>query len=193
MSNPISKLEVFNGALGLLEQDELLDVSEDGFEADELRNKFPFALRTTLKAHRWDFATRFASLSLISAADNPSPFSRLYKLPNDFLEFQRVFEGDDDPIEYMNTADGLYTDSTAPKLQYTIYTADFSKFDEDFTTALMYELASLASAKILGSTNTSDFLDQQSGKRQGIAASKSAGRIPKKYKLESSYVTSRSE
>lgn len=185
MATSISKLTVYNLALAELEQEPVVSLSTDSRNLKVLNNAYDLALYTALKARNWDFATTFVQLNLISDASNLSPYTHLYALPNDFIEFQRVFDTDGNDVEFINTADGLYTNADPCYIQYTKLITDYSKFDEDFIKLLAYSLAELCAAEIQGDTQKEDFLSKKVDKIEAIAASKSVGKARGRYNITS--------
>jgi hypothetical protein len=193
MSTSISKLTVYNLALAELEQEPIVALSSDTRNTKVLNNAYELALHTCLKARNWDFATTFATPNLVSSATNLSGYAYLYSLPNNFLEFQKVFDSDRKNVEYIRTAEGLYTDASPVYLQYTKSFEDYSKFDEHFIQLLAYTLAEFCAAEITGDTQKEDFLSKKNDKLEGIAASRSVGRTRAKYDITtgSSFVNER--
>lgn len=193
MATELSKLTVYNLALAELEQEPIVALSADTRNVKVLNNAYNLVLRTCLKARNWDFATTFATPNLISAATNLSGYARLYALPNDFLEFQKVFDSDRKNVDYIRTAEGLYTDANPVYIQYTKYFEDYSKFDEHFIQLLAYTLAEMCAAEITGDTQKEDFLGKKNDKLEGIAASRSVGRTRARYDITtgSSFINQR--
>ena len=179
-------------ALGELGQGSIVTLTSEDEAVKTLNNAYDLALRTSLKGRNWDFATTFAQLALNSSADNLSPYEYLYNLPSDFLEIQRVYNTNDVDIDYIRTKEGLYTDANPAYIQYTAFTEDYSKFDEDFIHLVAMTLAEMCASKIDGSTQKEDFLMKKNQKIEAIAASKSVGRTRKKVVItDSEYITKR--
>jgi hypothetical protein len=193
MSHTVTKLTIFNWALDELEKEHVTSENDTSAKGATLRNNWEFAFFGTLKAHDWSFATDYATLTLLSAATNLSPHERLYQLPTDLLKIQRVFDGDDDDVAHIVTAQGLFTDANPAYMQYTkkLDDANLSQYDIDFLKAVAYHLAELSAGGILGETAKEEFLEEKSGRMQGIAASQNVNRSPKQYKVESDWITVR--
>jgi|DEB0MinimDraft_6_1074348.scaffolds.fasta_scaffold02694_4 hypothetical protein len=193
MSSSISKLTVYNLALAELEQGPIVSLASDNQNVKTLNNAYELALRTCLKSRNWDFATTFATLVLISDADNITPFAYQYALPVDFLEIQKIYDSDNKRVDYIRTADGLYTDASPAYLQYTKYFEDYSQFDENFIELISMTLAEFCAAEITGDLNKQDFISKKNDRLDAIAASKSVGRTRKHYNIDdgSSYIFNR--
>lgn len=183
MVSSISKLTVYNMALGLLEQEPIVSLSSDSANTKILNNNYELALRTCLKGRAWDFATTFATLTLISDAANLSGYAYLYSLPNDFLEFQKVYDTDNEDVEYIRTSDGIYSDASPCYIRYTKFIETYSQFDEDFIHLLAYTLAEMSTGEILGDTQKQDYLSKKADRLEAIAASKSVGRTQVRYDI----------
>ena len=180
-------------ALAELEQGPIVSLASDNQNVKTLNNAYELALRTCLKSRNWDFATTFATLVLISDADNITPFAYQYALPTDFLEIQKIYDSDNKRVDYIRTADGLYTDASPVYLQYTKYLEDYSKFDEHFIELIAMTLAEFCAAEITGDLNKQDFISKKNDRLDAIAASKSVGRTRKHYNIDdgSSYIFNR--
>lgn len=187
MSGTITKLNVLNMALAELQQEPVLDENADTSNAATLRTYFDTALDVALKAHAWDFATKYVELTLDSDADNITPYSYLFQLPEDFLEFQRVYDENGETSEYQNTSEGLYTNSNPAYLKYTYRNTDFGTYDSAFAQALAFSLAELASSSIIGNQGREQYLEGKAGRKEAIAASKSVGRGKTTYNLGSTW------
>lgn len=187
MSGSVTQLTVFNMALAELQQEPITDVNDDSDKAATLRLYYDTALDVALKSHSWDFATKYATLTLVSDAENITPYTYLYALPDDFLEFQRVYNEDFDPVDFRNTSEGLYSNDSPLYMNYTYRCTDFGLFDTAFAQSLAFSLAELAAAKLLGSINREEFIEGKAGRKQAIAANKGIGRGQTTYRLESNW------
>lgn len=184
MSATISKLSIYNGALIELGQSVLSSLSDgDSGVIATLNAQYDKALRITLKAQNWDFASAYARPNLISDAANDTPYQYQYQLPNDFLKFQRVMNADKDKTDYENIADGLYTDANPVIIKYTKLITNEAKFDDDFANLLSFNLAELCAEEIAGSTQKEALLGQKTEKLEAVAASQSVGKSSYKYDI----------
>lgn len=187
MSGTITKLNVLNMALAELQQEPILDENADDTNAVTLRTYFDTALDVALKSHSWDFATKYIQLTLDSDAANITPYAYLFQLPEDFLEFQRVYDENFNPIDYQNTADGLYTNTASTYLKYTYRNTDFGSYDSAFSQALAFSLAELCAATIVGTQAREQYLEGKAGRKEAIAANKSIGRGKSTYRIDSTW------
>ena len=174
-------------ALAELQQEPIADENEDSSNAVTLRTYFDTALDVALKSHSWDFATKYVELTLDSDAANITPYTYLFQLPTDFLEFQRVYDEDFEPIDYQNTADGLYTNESSTYLKYTYRNTDFGTYDSAFSQALAFSLAELCASTIVGNQGREQYLEGKAGRKEAIAANKSIGRGKSTYKVDSTW------
>ena len=194
MADAITKLSIYNGALIELGQSVLSSLtSGDAETLSTLNTQFPRALRTSLKAQNWDFATKYGRPDLISSAVNDTPYTYQYQLPNDFLKFQKVTDENDNKVDYENINDGLYTDQNPIIIKYTATVEDYKKFDDDFANLLSYNLAELCAEALTGNLNKEDFLNGKTDKLESIGASRSVGKSAKKYSItdDSPYINIR--
>jgi len=179
-----TKLSIYNGALIELGQTVLSSLTSGDEETlSTLNNQFPNALRTTLKAQNWDFASTYARPNLISSAANDTPYQYQYQLPNDFLKFQKVVDVNQNKVDYENNKDGLYTDANPVIIKYTAVVENYSQFDDDFIKLLSYNLAEACAEALTGHLDKEDFLDKKTDKLESIAASKSVGKSKYKYSI----------
>lgn len=143
-----SQAAICNLALGHLGNTRLIaDLeSEQSTQAKACRTHYDLALEVTLKAHRWPFAQRIASLAQL--ADFESDVWRYaYRLPTDYLKAHVINRSDGYPagdrFEIGGDASGgvLYTHAAEAVLDYTARVTQPGLYPADFVEALSYQLA----------------------------------------------------
>lgn len=155
-----SKTEIFNMALSHLAVGK--DVSnletEQSEEARVGRRLYDTALRATLAAFNWPFATRIVALALIEEEPN-SEWAFSYRYPSDCLNIRRVLSGirNDNrqtraPYKMAGDDTGtiIFTDEEDAQIEYTKYIDNPLIYPADFTLALSYYLAAMAAPSLTG-------------------------------------------
>jgi|GEM_PF-6055359 len=188
----VSRLNVFNLALLQLGKEPVLDVNANTIEIAKLREVETFAIESLLQASRWDFAVKKTELTFIADYTN-GEFSKLYSLPNDCLEIWRVYDLDNQDIDYAKVDQGLTSDSLRVFVEYTKIMGgnDYGKFDATFCEALAFKMAGLVAPSVQHSDTKTDYINSNSIKKQGIAASKAVGRGSRTYTQSTTWLNGR--
>lgn len=176
-----SEVDICNLALGHLGDDATvasLDPPEGSAQAEHCARFYPMARDLLLDAHRWSFATRRASLALLSATP-PSPWRYAYVQPADALNLISVLAPDalDDnsvglpayggypcapsdsqgaytPQSFVTETDDtgaavIYTNQQNAVLRYTRRITDPTLFPPTFVQGLALMLASMLAGPVL--------------------------------------------
>lgn len=174
-----SEIDICNTALGYLGDDanvSSLSPPEGSAQAFYCARFYPIARDALLEMHPWSFATKRASLALLSEIP-PSPWAYVYQQPSDALNFISILAPDaqdDNSTGYAGTAGnwcgpgpGLYTpqpytseiDSNGVEviytnqqyavLRYTALVSDPTKFSLLFCESLSWLLAAKLAGPIL--------------------------------------------
>lgn len=107
---------------------------------------YDLALEVTLKAHRWPFAQRIATLATLSGYDG-DVWTYAYRAPSDYLKAHTINRIDADPqgerFEIGGDASGavVHTNAADAVIDYTARVAQPGLYPADFVEALAYQLA----------------------------------------------------
>lgn len=153
-----SKTEISNLAISHLGTGkEIADLeTERSQESAACRRFYDMALKTTLKAYSWPFATKIAALGLVAEEPNEE-WGYSYRYPSDCLEFRRILSGQrtdtrDTRISYKLGFDSagtlIYADKFEAEGEYTILHESPSFYPPDFTLALSLRLAALVAPRL---------------------------------------------
>jgi len=145
-----SKMQIWNMAISHLGiSKEIASETEQTAEAKACRRFYETTLKNVLKDHSWPFASKIATLNLISTSPN-TEWAYSYRYPTDCLFFRRILSGNrnDTPatkVPYAISQDAsatvIFTDATNAVAEYTRNVSDESFFSSDFETAVSYRLA----------------------------------------------------
>jgi hypothetical protein len=146
-----SKTEIANLAishLGIGKEIANLD-TEQTEEASACRRYFDVAKENTLGDLYWNFATRFATLGLVTTTPTEE-WGYSYRYPTDCLEVRRILSGIRNdtqrtriPFKIISDSAGklIYTDEAEAKIEYTRNISDIDLFSPEFKMALSFRLA----------------------------------------------------
>jgi hypothetical protein len=141
----MTKLQIFNLALGRIGSFTVASVDEDSNEAQHCRTHWDNDRRSLLKDFPWNFATTEEDLSEVDSA-SLFDYDHAYQLPSDYLKAIR-FNGIEAGTkhDYFKIAEGnlLHTDveSESATLEYIRDVIDCTKWDDVFVKAFSYYLA----------------------------------------------------
>ena len=145
-----SKMQIWNMAISHLGiSKEIASETEQTAEAKACRRFYETTLKNVLKDHSWPFASKIATLNLISSNPN-TEWAYSYRYPTDCLFFRRILSGNrnDTPatkvpyaVSQDSSATVIFTDATNAVAEYTRNVTDESFFSSDFETAVSYRLA----------------------------------------------------
>lgn len=160
----------------------------------QLRNNYDSTYRMVLESHDWDFATSYATLTLLSSAANSSPYANKFAFPADFLKVQQLRNSDDEVVtQFAKVKDGIYTDEAVLKLRYTVSPeySDIGAAPSSFVQALVLYLAKALAPVITGSTDRQDFLTKEANKNLASASSQNISTTNQYYERSSDIVDGR--
>lgn len=116
-------------------------------EANRCRQFLPVAIRTTLKAHDWDFATAEQVVCLHPGGDG---WTRERK-PEGCVRIIGVVNKDGNPLRIRSTSDALWIDSHGCDVAWLRFVSDDIDLDEapvEFVESIVYRLASLLAGSL---------------------------------------------
>ena len=148
--------DICNMALTQIGVDLISDVSEDSFEARMCNARYEDTRDACLRAHPWNFATKYTTLA--KTVNAPAwRWSYEYQLPAAYIRVLEMYDlGDQFEIVAGNL---LYSNYDSPlKLKYTAKITDPSKMDESFKQAWATFLAAELALSISKDENRSKFL-----------------------------------
>lgn len=156
-----SEVDICNLALAHLGDDATvasLDPPEGSSQANHCARFYPMARDTMLDSHRWNFATRRASLALLAEAA-PSAWHYAYAVPTDALDLiavQSPDAGDDCDAGMLFICElgptgtqVIYSNQENAVLRYTARITDSSKFPPLCVQTLAMLLASMLAGPVL--------------------------------------------
>lgn len=155
-----SETEIANLAIRHLGvSDEIADLDTDTtVQAQACRAFFDTVRDAVLRDFPWPFATERAALAgQVTEPNDEWGYSYVY--PSDCLQARRIVSGNrqetqGDRIRFRVGQDGssllIYTDESAPTLEYTKRETDPIRFPPDFVIALSFRLASYIAPSVTG-------------------------------------------
>jgi len=136
---------------------EIADLDTDkSEEANACRRYFDFALKSTLSDLYWTFATRYATLNLITSNPNDE-WSYSYRYPSDCLDFRRILSGERNDtqstrIPYKIGSDDvgliIYTDKENAECEYTANISNTALFPNEFDLAFSFRLSTYIAPRV---------------------------------------------
>ena len=141
-------VEIYN--LGLIQagEDSLINPDDRGSEGARIvRAIYPLQRDAVLRAHPWNFAMRYASLSGEAATGNWR-FAYQYPLPSDPYCL-RVWDIEPERTRWRVAGRHLVTDAASPLgVEMIVRVEDSALFDPLFTAALAIRMASVAARRL---------------------------------------------
>jgi len=164
---PTSAIDICNLALLRLGHDEITSLSEKSKEARYCARFYDRTRRALLRSHVWNWAERFATLSLLS--DTVTDYDYVYALPADCLRVIQVVNPVNVVYSYspslrvdpasqigfeLRAIDGagkvLVTSQADAEIRYVADIIDPNAFDEQFIDALAHKMASEMAVPLAG-------------------------------------------
>ena len=154
-----SEIEICNLALSHLGDSATvasIDPPEGSAQAEHCAIFYPVARDALLEMHNWKFATRRATLALLTA-DSWS-WSYAYAKPANAMKLLAVLpagagsDADGEEYEMESADDGaqlILTNTALASARYIAFVADTTTFSPLFTLALSYQLASMLAGPII--------------------------------------------
>ncbi len=165
----ISKLSIWNMALGFIGTRTIADVHENNLEAVQCNLYWDSARRQALRDYPWNFAQRRAWLAKVPMpAGYEQQYSHAYAVPSDMLLAQRIYPSGKDYEHLGDTESGRFiliysgedknplilTNATSALLAYTADIEDPNIFDDLFAHMLARKLAALIAVSLLKNNST---------------------------------------
>jgi hypothetical protein len=195
----ISVLEICNMALGHIFRPPIQSLDDNNSrEAKECKRQYPTLRDLTLAAFPWGFATKQATLALLT--DEPyGDWEYAYAYPSDCITIRKIYNiaGDDEPIEYELAAAPsltyrmILTSYPEAELVYTARVTDPNMFDPIFAVALSWRLAADLSVALKGSPDVQQAAYRMFEQVLSSAQQRSAREQYKKESNESDFSRSR--
>lgn len=164
---PTSVIDICNVALLRLGHDEITSLSEKSKEARYCSRLYDKCRREMLRSHPWNWAERFATLSLLELT--ATDYDYVYALPADCMRVIQIVN----PLRYINSTAPSMRIDPAPQIAYELrhyadvgkvlvtgqadaelrYVADVTdpnQFDDQFRDALSHRLAAEMAVPLAG-------------------------------------------
>lgn len=140
----MTKLQIFNVALGHIGSHRVSSVDEASNEAEHCRTAFDKTRRSLLRAHDWNFATTEVTLSAVADAEM-FDFDNAYQLPSDYIKAVKFggYEAGTKHNMWKIAGDKVHSNISAEnaELEYIYDETDCTKWDDLFVDAFSYYLA----------------------------------------------------
>jgi hypothetical protein len=154
---------IMNMALDLLEEEPILTAEDDRTAVRWMNRNYPSIRDGLLRQHPWNFATRRASLPLVS--DAPAfGWSRQYELPADCLRILPLTGGliNGADVPYRIEGRRVLSNSAAPvAIVYVARVESESEMDPMFVRALATSVAAEAASYIAGKASLAELLTKK--------------------------------
>ncbi len=159
-----SSLDIANRALILVGANTISSFDEDSEEGRVSNSMYEDMIRTLLISSRWRFATKQATLNLLS--DTPQGrYTRKYQLPSDYLMLHAITVNDL-VIEYNVYEDEVYADTSEADVliaDYTFRTAE-ANFPSYFIMLAEYRLATILATALARDEQMASLFDVQTAR-----------------------------
>lgn len=155
MAQPTSSIHICNLALDRLGQAEIASVDTPTTEIENICNRaYAQTLRKALRKYIFNFAKKYATLT-VSATKTPAfGYAYAYALPNDFVRLLTLgditIDADTDPSLYDLSEGYIFTDAESGgtlNLTYIYYATTVANYDPLFIDVLVLELAAAMAYK----------------------------------------------
>ena len=159
-----SSLDIANRALILVGANTISSFDEDSEEGRVSNSMYEDMIRTLLISSRWRFATKQATLNLLS--DTPQGrYTRKYQLPSYYLMLHAITVNDL-VIEYNVYEDEVYADTSEADVliaDYTFRTAE-ANFPSYFIMLAEYRLATILATALARDEQMASLFDVQTAR-----------------------------
>jgi len=145
-----TEADICNLALARIGQTaEITDLNDTSAAGLQCKRLYPHCRDLLLQRAWWPFATRRATLTLLSDVER-SGWEYVYSLPSDCIAVQEIWNGqrrslpkNREPfkVEHHSTGKVLLTDAAEPEVLYTARVTEPVRFSPSFADALAWHLA----------------------------------------------------
>ena len=136
----VSKVSIINKALAHLGERPITSLSEGTVASTIADAIFENSVREVLFEHPWRFAHKRAVL----AATGTTPafeWTHEFELPNDFIRMVKTYPEYPDTFPHAIEGDKMYTNTSAPQVEYIAYIEEAGLYTPGFVTVLALHLA----------------------------------------------------
>lgn len=160
-----NKTEIANLALSHLGVGTDIDSldTDDSAEAKACRRFYETSKDEILRLAPWPFATKFATLSLITDFNDDDhetdEWDYVYQYPSDCVFLRRILSGNrkdtntsdvEFKIVHNEVGSRIYTDMEEAEVEYTVRATNVEKWPADFAMALSFRLAAYIAPRVTG-------------------------------------------
>lgn len=155
----VNETTIANLALGKIGSKRIASLDDASPEARACKLHYPHVRDEVLRSHRWNFATKRATLTALAAAPLFG-WDVQYQLPSDCLRVLQLNRyGESDQSSVWEVEGGkLLTNETEAQVKYIARITDGVLFDSIFVSALTVKLASVIAKPLAGSSSMSEDL-----------------------------------
>lgn len=197
----ISKVDIYNMALGHIAIDDITSPDEDSEPARKCELFWLPSLKAILRAHDWGFAGQNEALAVI-ADETIIGWTYLYKYPANCLMLRKIYnEGTDltqvrtDPFKVTLSPDtnqkSIASNLQGAYIEYTTLVEDPTLYDASFVEAVSFKLASFLAKPLTGDSSMREALTRMAMATVESAKSNNKTETHETQKRVSKYVTAR--
>jgi hypothetical protein len=170
-----SKVQLSSNALILLGDSPISSFTEEGAGAVTASNLYESSYLSILSSHRWNFATKKATLAKLTALPK-NEYKYQFQMPTDIVMLITTYP----TSTYRILGDKLYSNSNAVEIDY-IYKITEDKFPAYFVKAFEFYLASQFAIPITEDLNKADIMQrfyERESRKARYADSQSQPAVP---------------
>jgi hypothetical protein len=170
-----SKVQLSSNALILLGDSPISSFTEEGAGAVTASNLYESSYLSILSSHRWNFATKKATLAKLTALPK-NEYKYQFQMPTDMVLLITTYP----TSRYRILGDKLYSDSSTVEIDY-IYRITEDKFPAYFIKAFEFYLASQFAIPITEDLNKADIMQrfyERESRKARYADSQSQPAVP---------------
>ena len=170
-----SKVQLSSNALILLGDSPISSFTEEGAGAVTASNLYESSYLSILSSHRWNFATKKATLAKLTALPK-NEYKYQFQMPTDMVLLITTYP----TSRYRILGDTLYSDSNTVEIDY-IYRITEDKFPAYFIKAFEFYLASQFAIPITEDLNKADIMQrfyERESRKARYADSQSQPAVP---------------
>lgn len=152
-----SKVEICNLALTQLGADRITNIDDDSENARKMNAVYDRILRSMLRKHPWNFASKESALATLSETPVNTEYTYVFQLPSDFVRLVKTdLEETDD---YKILGKKIYSNEESLILKYIYFCEDPNQYDDLFIDAFAARLASELAFSISGDKQLAKMAD----------------------------------